>query len=356
VLSTTFERAADGSYTDGFFYSRHDTPNRRSLEECLLRLEKAPDGGAAAFASGLTAAMSIFHALQTGSHVIAPRDMYFGVAAILQELYPRWGLETTFVDMTDLAAMQAAMRPTTKLVWIETPSNPMLTVVDIRATADIAHNAGAIAVCDNTWTTPLLQRPLELGCDAVIHSTTKYMGGHSDILGGVTICRERGELFERVQAFQHLGGAVPSPFDCWLLLRSIATLPQRMAAHCANAQAVAEFLVGHPKVARVHYPGLVANPFHTLAAKQMSGFGGMLSFEVQPRAGSSGREEAFAVANNLHLFTQATSLGGVESLIEHRASVEGANTRAPENLLRVSVGMENAQDLIADLAQALEMV
>lgn len=365
VLSTTFERAADGSYTEGYFYSRHGTPNRSALEQCCLQLEQPPaesapqnrpSGGAVAFASGLAAAMGVFHALKTGDHVIAPRDIYFGVAAVLQELYTRWGLETTFVDMTDLAAVQAAVRPATKLIWLETPSNPMLTVVDIHAVAQIAHNAGAIAVCDNTWATPLLQRPLELGCDAVMHSTTKYMGGHSDILGGVIICRERGELFERVETFQHLGGAVPSPFDCWLLLRSIATLPQRMTAHCANAQTVAEFLVAHPKVARVHYPGLAANPFHALAAKQMSGFGGMLSFEVKAAQGSDGSTEAFKVANALRLFTQATSLGGVESLIEHRASIEGPNTRAPQSLLRVSVGLENAHDLTADLAQALEKV
>jgi cystathionine gamma-synthase len=353
VLSTTFERAHDGSYTEGFAYRREGTPNCRSLEECCAELEQATNGGAVAFASGLSATMSIFNALQTGDHIIAPLDMYFGASAMLQEIYLRWGLQITFVDMTDLAAVQAAVRPNTKLIWIETPSNPMLTVVDIRAVVEIARKAGAITACDNTWATPLLQRPLELGCDVVMHSTTKYMGGHSDILGGVAICRERGELFERIQTFQHLGGAVPSPFDCWLLLRSIATLPQRINAHCANTQAVAEFLAAHPKVERVHYPGLADNPFHALAARQMKGFGGMLSFEVKAKSGSNGREEAFKVANALGLFTQATSLGGVESLVEHRASVEGAKTRAPESLLRLSIGLEGVSDLINDLSQAL---
>lgn len=356
VLSTTFERAADGSYTEGFAYRREGTPNCRSLEECCAALERAPDGGAVAFASGLSATMSILNALQTGDHIIAPLDMYFGASALLKEIYPRWGLQTTFVDMTDIDAVQSAVRSNTKLIWIETPSNPMLTVVDIRAVATIAHEAGAIAACDNTWATPLLQRPLELGCDVVMHSTTKYMGGHSDILGGVTICREHGELLERIRTFQHLGGAVPSPFDCWLLLRSIATLPQRLNIHCANAQKIAEFLASHPKVTRVHYPGLPNNPFHALAAKQMTDFGGMLSFEVQAKNGSTGREEAFKVANALRLFTQATSLGGVESLVEHRASVEGITTRAPESLLRLSIGLEGASDLIADLTQALSVL
>jgi cystathionine gamma-synthase len=250
--------------------------------------------------------------------------------------------------MTDVAAVRAALRPRTRLVWTETPSNPTIAVTDLRAVAEAARAAGALSACDNTWATPFLQRPLDFGLDLAVHSTTKYLSGHSDVMGGVVVARERGPLAERLRALQGTAGAVPSPFDCWLVLRGIRTLPWRMRAHCANAAAVAGFLSRHPRVRRVHYPGLPADPGHAVAAAQMKAAGGMLSFVVE-----GGRAEAFDVAARVRVFTRATSLGGPESLIEHRASVEGAQTRAPEGLLRLSIGLEHADDLMADLAQAL---
>lgn len=353
-LSTTFERAADGSYPSGFSYIRADNPNRRSLEEALVALE----GGVAAatFGSGMAAIMAVFQALQSGDHVLIPDDIYFGTGKLVRELFGPWGLQHTAVDMTDLAAVQAAVRPTTKLIWIETPSNPLLKITDVTAVADIAHANGAICACDSTWPTPMLQRTLALGADLAIHATTKYLGGHSDVLGGAVITSTEGAFWHRLLLVQRTGGAVPSPFDCWLTLRGIRTLPYRMRAHCENARKVAHFLANHPKVCVVHYPGLASHPGHAIAAKQMSDFGGMLSFQVCPDKLHSGMENALRVANGTKLFTQATSLGGVESLIEHRFSVEGPNSKTPDNLLRVSVGLEHPDDLIADLAQALAAV
>jgi cystathionine gamma-synthase len=241
------------------------------------------------------------------------------------------------------------VQKTTRIVWIETPSNPLLQCVDIAAAADIARRAGARAVADNTFASPALQRPLELGCDMVMHATTKYLGGRSDVLGGAAIARADDEMFAQLRQAQLYGGAVPSPFDCWLVMRSLPTLAYRMRAHCANAMKVATFLAAHPEVAAVHYPGLPGNPYHALAKRQMADFGGMLSFEVR-----GGLDAAMRVAARVELFTRATSLGGVESLIEHRASIEGPESRTPPGLLRVSVGLEHADDLIDDLAQALE--
>ena len=350
-LSTTFERAADGSYPSGFSYIRADNPNRRALEEALVALE----GGVAAatFGSGMAAIMAVFQALQSGDHVLIPDDIYFGTGKLVRELFGPWGLHHTAVDMTDLAAVQAAVRPTTKLIWIETPSNPLLKITDVTAVADLAHAAGAICACDSTWPTPMLQRTLALGADLAIHATTKYLGGHSDVLGGAVITSAEGAFWQRLLLVQRTGGAVPSPLDCWLTLRGIRTLPYRMRAHCENARKVAHFLANHPKVCVVHYPGLESHPGHAIAAKQMSDFGGMLSFQVCPDKLHTGMENALRVANGTKLFTQATSLGGVESLIEHRFSVEGLNSKTPDNLLRVSVGLEHPDDLIADLAQAL---
>jgi cystathionine gamma-synthase len=345
-LSTTFQRAADGSYPAEFVYSRTDNPNRRALERCLCALEGG--AAAAAFASGSAATMSIFQALAPGDHVIAPRDAYFGTAKLLREVLAPWGLESTFVDMTDLGAVERATRRSTKLLWVETPSNPLLTVSDIRSLAELAHAAGARLACDNTWATPVITRPLELGADLVMHATTKYLGGHSDVLGGAVVTRADDEFFARVRNIQRTGGAVPSPFECWLVLRGVRTLPYRMRAHSANATAVAEFLSCHPRVEAVHYPGLAAHAGHEIAARQMALFGGMASMQV-----TGGRREAMAVAAKVRLFTRATSLGGAESLIEHRASVEGPATQTPENLLRLSIGLEHAQDLIEDLEQAL---
>ncbi len=346
-LSTTFERDADGGYSRGYLYSRNHNPNRNGLEAALSALEGG--AGAAAFGSGLAAVTAVFQGLSPGDHVVAPADIYHGTANVLKQLFAKWGVSASFVDMTQLGAVQAAMAPNTRLVWIETPSNPLLQCVDIAALADIAHRHGARAVADNTFASPMLQQPLALGCDMVMHATTKYLGGRSDVLGGMVVSREDDEHFAQLRTAQLFGGGVPSPFDCWLVMRSLPTLPARMQAHCANAQKVAEFLQAHPKVSVVHYPGLEGNPFHALAKKQMSGFGGMLSFEVH-----GGKESAMALAANVEIFTRATSLGGVESLIEHRASIEGPESKTPQGLLRVSVGLEHADDLIDDLAGALD--
>jgi cystathionine gamma-synthase len=291
--------------------------------------------------------MSIFQALTPGDHVLAHVDAYYGTSRLLREIFKRWGLEVSFVDMSDLRAVEKALRSKTKLAWIETPSNPLLKIVDIAAVAQILHEAGAICVCDNTWA-PTLQRPFDLGADLVLHSTTKYFGGHCDVLGGIVVFRAQDDFSQRVRSVQYEGGAVPSPFDCWLILRGMRTLPWRMRAHSENATKVADFLAQDPRVSHVHYPGLGSHPGHEIASKQMFMFGGMLSFEVK-----LGREAAMSVAARTKIFTRATSLGGVESLIEHRASIEGAGTTSPYSLLRLSIGLENADDLIEDLNQAL---
>ena len=345
-LSTTYERDPDGEFSRGFIYSRGGNPTRQALEECLAQLE----GGAttAAFSSGMATTSAIFQALSTGDHVIVPNDCYHGTARVLQDVFSHWGLEATFVDMADLEQVQQAVQLNTRLIWVETPSNPLLKITDISAVAEIAHNAGALCVCDNTWASPMLQRPLERGADLVMHSTAKYLGGHSDVLGGAAISKEDSEFFQRVRLIQHNCGAVPSPFECWLVLRGVRTLHVRMPVHSSNAMKIATFLSDHPKVEAVYYPGLPDHPGHTVATRQMSDFGGMLSFQVQ-----GGRAEAMQVAARVKVFIRATSLGGTESLIEHRASIEGPGTKTPNSLLRVSVGLENVEDLIEDLAQAL---
>jgi cystathionine gamma-synthase len=346
-LSTTFERAPDLSFPSGYTYIRDGNPNRKALEQAMAMLEGGTS--AVAFASGMAATLAVFQALGPGDHVVAPLDAYFGTPKLLKEHFVRWGLDVSFVDMTDLGAVRKAIKPETRLVWTETPSNPTISVTDLRGVADLVRGTQVRLACDNTWATPFLQRPLGLGYDLVVHSTTKYLSGHSDVMGGVAVFRETGALAERVRALQKDGGAVPSPFDSWLALRGIRTLPWRMRGHCANAAAVATFLEGHPRVERVHYPGLPSDPGHTIASKQMDAPGGMLSFVAR-----GGRAEAVAVAARLRVFTRATSLGGTESLVEHRASVEGPATRAPEGLLRLSVGLEHSDDLVADLRQALD--
>ena len=345
-LSTTFERAPDGSLPHGFIYSRYANPNRDSLERCLAALE----GGtaAAAFSSGQAATMTVFQALQPGDHVVITEDAYFGTLKLVRELFEGRGLGVTVIDARDIRAIDGAIRKETKLVWLETPSNPLLAITDLRAVVAVAKKRGVRVAVDNTWATPILQRPLELGCDLVMHSTTKYLGGHSDTLGGALIGREGDELFARIRTLQSLGGAVPSPFESWLVLRGIRSLPYRMRGHCAHARAVAEFLERHPAVDTVHYPGLKSHPAHAIASSQMSDFGGMLSIQVR-----GGAPEALGVASRVELFTRATSLGGSESLIEHRHSVEGPGSRTPENLLRLSIGLEHPDDIIADLRQAL---
>ena len=345
-LSTTFERDADGGYSRGFLYSRNHNPNRNALEAALAALEGG--AGGAAFSSGLAAVTAIFQGLAPGDHVIAPGDIYHGTANVLKHLFAKWQVTASFIDMKNLDTLRSALTPQTKIIWIETPSNPLLQCVDIAAIAEIAHAHGARAIADNTFASPVLQQPLALGCDMVMHATTKYLGGRSDVLGGAVVTRLDDGHFAELRTAQLFGGAVPSPFDCWLVMRSLPTLPYRMQAHCANAGKVAEFLAQHDKVSVTHYPGLHGNPFHALAARQMSGFGGMLSFEVR-----GGKDAAMALAANVEIFTRATSLGGVESLIEHRASIEGPDSKTPQGLLRVSVGLENADDLIDDLALAL---
>ena len=346
-MSTTFERDADGSYPQGYVYGRSDNPNRRLLEECVAALEVGED--AAAFSSGMAAIMSVFQALHPGDHVVAPLDIYHGTARLLREIMAPWGLRATFVDMSEPEAVMGAIEDSTRMLFIETPSNPLLKITDMASAANFARERGIHTVCDNTWATPVLQRPLELGVDLVVHSSTKYLGGHGDVTGGLVVAAHREGLFERIRQVQQDGGAVPSPFDCWLLLRSIRTLPYRVRAHTRNAAHVAEFLAGHPRVAEVFYPGLTPHPGHETARRQMQDFGGMLSFRVK-----GGRDAAFAVASKTRLFTRATSLGSYESLIEHRASIEGPESATPQDLLRVSVGLENAEDLVVDLAQALE--
>lgn len=346
TLSSTFQRAADGSYPQGHIYGRASNPNRDSLETCLAALEGG--AAAAAFSSGSAASLAVFQTLRSGDHVLLPDDVYHGTRAQLRDVMAPWGLAYTEVDMSDLDAVRAALQPRTRLIWAETPSNPLLKLTDIAAMSEIAKRQGARLAVDNTFATPVLQRPLALGADLVVHSTSKYLGGHSDIIGGAVIGARADDGFAKIREIQGKGGAVPSPFDCWLLQRSIATLPLRVRAQSASAQRVAEFLAGQPQVAAVHYPGLPGDPGYALGRSQMQSGGAMLSFRVR-----TGEAAAQTVAANLGLFTQATSLGGVESLIEHRASVEGPQSRTPRDLLRVSIGLEHVDDLIADLDQAL---
>jgi len=344
--STTFEREPDGSFPHGHIYSRSSAPNRAALEACLSALE----GGAAgvAFSSASAATSAIFQSLAPGDHVVAPTDAYYGTAKLLREVFAGWGLDTTFVDMTDLAAVERAVRPSTKLLWAETPSNPLWKVSDLGRLGAIARAAGARFVVDNTTATPVLQSPFKHGADLVVHATTKYLGGHSDVLGGAVVARERGPLLDRLRLLQTTGGAVPSPFDCWLVLRGIRTLPYRVRAQSEHALTVAKFLAAHPRVETVHYPGLPSHPGHEVARRQMAMFGGMLSVQIK-----GGADAAMAVAAKVRVFTRATSFGGTESLVEHRASIEGPGTSTPVNLLRVSIGLEHPDDLVEDLAQAL---
>ena len=347
-LSSTFERGEDGGYPSGFSYSRENNPNRAQLESALAALEAGAE--AAAFSSGQAATMTVFQALAPGDHVIAPQDAYFGTGRLLREVFMPWGLTVSFVDMTDHAAVAGACRAETKLIWMETPSNPVLKITDIAAVVAIARRAGARTAVDNTWSSPVCQRPLELGADLVMHSTTKYLGGHSDVLGGALIARDADEHWLRIRTLQRIGGAVPSPFECWLVLRGLRSLPVRVRAQTETAGRIARYLADHPAVEQVHYPGLSSHPGHEVARAQMSGgFGAMLSIQVP-----GGRAEAMAFSNRLRLFTRATSLGGTESLIEHRESIEGPTTTTPTNLLRISIGLEYADDLIEDLAQALD--
>jgi cystathionine gamma-synthase len=345
VLSTTFERAIDGGFPGGYIYSRSSNPNRTLLENVLAKLEGGAD--AASFASGNAAGMAVFQSLPPGTHVIAPDDMYHGLRNQLKNLFT--GILTfDFIDVNDSDVLQKHINPETGLIWIETPSNPLLKITDIKKVVSIARQRGIKVACDNTFATPICQLPLALGADLVMHSCTKYFGGHSDLMGGVLITKEQNDWWLKMRQVQEMGGAIPSPLDCYMLARSIKTLPYRIRGHVHNAQLLAEFLEKHPKIESVMYPGLPSHPQHEIAKAQMTSFGGMLSFCVK-----GGPEEAKRVINSLKLFTRATSLGGVESLIEHRATVEGPDTKTPFNLLRVSVGLEHIDDLIEDLSKAL---
>lgn len=350
-LSTTYERDPDGGYTRGNEYARDGNPTRNLLERALADLE----GGAAcaAFASGTAACLAVLQAVGSGGHIIATHDSYHGTLRQLNELLPGMGIETTLVDTTKVDAVAAALRPQTRLLWIETPSNPLLQVADLARLAGLASQHGCRMAVDNTFGSPVLQHPLALGADYSIHSSTKFIGGHSDVVGGAVISARDDEAFELIRTWQSRAGAVPSSFDCWLLLRSLYTLPMRVRQQADNALALAKLLAEHPGVTRVHYPGLASHPAHALASRQMNAdgnprFGGVLSFEV-----AGDEAAAVAVAARVGLFIRATSLGGVESLIEHRASAEGPGSKAPPELLRLSVGIEHYEDLWADLDQAL---
>jgi cystathionine gamma-synthase len=349
-LATTFERGADGEYPHGYYYTRSGNPNRTSLERAVAALERGHEG--VAFASGSQATLAIFALATPGGRIVCGSDCYHGTAKQLREIVPSWGVDVVFVDTTDLVEVAGALARDTSLLWFETPTNPMLRVSDIAALAQLAHERGALVGCDNTFASPVLQQPLTLGADFVMHSTTKYLGGHSDLLGGIVVARSAGAELDGLRSYQGTAGGVPSPFDCWLVLRSLPTLPLRVRQQAANALAVAHFLhADRNRVQRVHYAGLADHPGHRVALRQMNGgFGGVLSFEVP-----GGKEHALAVAARTRIFTRATSLGGVESLIEHRASMEGPHSTTPPGLLRLSIGLEHAEDLIADLDQALDV-
>ncbi len=346
--TSTYAQDAVGSFKR-WDYGRGGNPTREALETALAAME----GGARAlaFASGLAAEATLLLTLRPGDHVVLADDVYGGTYRLITKVLGPWGLACDTADLTDPASIAAAVGPRTRFVWVETPSNPMLKIVDLAAVVEIAHAAGARVVVDNTFATPALQRPLTLGCDVVVHSVTKYLSGHSDLIGGALVTSD-DDLIEQLAFLVNAVGAVPGPMDCYLALRGLKTLAVRMRAHCEGAAAVAAFLAEHPRVTRVHYPGLASHPGHALAARQMQGFGGMISFEV------ASAEEALAVAAGTELFFLAESLGGVESLIEvpgpmTHASVAGSPLEVPANLIRLSVGIEHPDDLIADLARAL---
>ncbi|HKC74742.1 MAG TPA: cystathionine gamma-synthase [Chloroflexota bacterium] len=350
--TATFAQEGVGQHR-GYEYARTGNPTRTALEQCVASLESGHHG--LAFSSGMGAEAAITYLLQSGDHIVAHDDLYGGTSRLFNRLLSGFGVQVDYVDATDPANVARALRPTTRLVWLETPTNPLLRIVDITAVVHAAHAAGALVVVDNTFASPYFQRPLELGADVVVHSATKYLGGHSDVVLGVLVTRDAG-LAERLRFIQNAAGAVPGPFDCWLVLRGLKTLALRMRQHEANAQAVARFLQQHPRLVRVLYPGLVSHPGHAVAARQMTGFGGMVSAEVE-----GGRPAAYRVLSHTRLFTLAESLGGVESLIEHPGGMTHASVpperRAAigigDGLIRLSVGIEDEADLLADLEQAL---
>lgn len=351
IYQTATYAQEDVGVTKGFDYSRTANPTRTALEQCLASLEGGDYG--LAFASGMGAITTLMFLLKSGDHVVVCDDAYGGTYRLFHRVLEDFGLVFTFVDMTDLDVTARALRPNTKMLWIETPTNPLLKVVDIAALAVLGKEQSALTVVDNTFASPYLQQPLALGADIVVHSTTKYLGGHSDVVGGAIIT-SNAQVFERLKFLQNAAGAVPGPFDCWLVLRGVKTLALRMERHSENAVRVARFLESHPRVERVIYPGLESHPQHELALKQMRAFGGMVSFI--PKGGA---EQARKIARTTRLFTLGESLGAVESLIEVPAamthlSVQGSPLEVDPALIRLSVGIEHHEDLLADLAQALE--
>lgn len=346
-FSTTFVRDADGSYPRGFSYSRENNPTRSLFEKTLAQIE----GGhaCAAFSSGMAAVTAVFQSLKPGDHIILPDDVYHGVRHIGHTIFSKWGLEISQVDLSDEQELAGAIKENTALIWIETPSNPLLKITDIKVAVHHAKRVHAQVVVDGAWTTPLLQRPLELGADLVLHSVTKYLAGHSDVLGGAIISRENNPFFDQILEVQKSAGAVMDPFSAWLSLRGMRSLSARIQLQCGNARKIASFLDEHPKIAKVHHPSLENHEGYEIAKKQMTDFGGMLSLEVEGNANF-----AKTIANNTRLFKQATSLGGTESLIEHRASIEAPPTKTPDTLLRLSIGLEHIDDLLMDLAQAID--
>ncbi len=349
--TSTYKQDGVGGLRGGYEYSRSANPTRASLEECLAALEGGVRG--LAFASGLAAEDTLLRAVCTpGSHAVIPDDAYGGTFRLFARVLERWGVSYTAAPLGDLDAVRAALRPETAVLWCETPTNPLLGVADIAGLAGLAHEHDALLVVDNTFASPYLQQPLAFGADAVVHSTTKYVGGHSDVVGGALVVGDHA-LAERLVYHQNAMGAVAGPFDSWLTLRGVKTLGVRMDRHCDNAERVVEALTGHPRVSAVLYPGLPGHPGHEVAAKQMRRFGGMVSFRV-----AGGEEQALAVCARTRLFTLAESLGGVESLIEHpgrmtHASAAGSPLEVPADLVRLSVGIEHADDLVADLLDAL---
>ncbi|WP_340106198.1 trans-sulfuration enzyme family protein [Rhodohalobacter sp. 8-1] len=344
--STIFEIDKQGRKSGDLHYTRLDNPNRSQFETLIASLE----GGevAAAFSSGIAAATAILQSLEPGDHLLIPDDVYAGNRKMVNSIMIRWGLDVDFIKMTDPEEVKKHIKPETKIIWVETPSNPLMQVTDIRTTATIAEKNDIRLVVDNTWPTPVNQRPLEHGADLVLHSTSKYFGGHSDLLGGAVVSKESDSFFEQIRLTQQMGGAVPSPQDCWMLSRSTRTLAYRMKGHNEHALEVARFLEGHPKVDKVYYPGLESHPQHDIAKGQMHGFGGMISFFLNGTL-----EESIAVVGRSHLIKRATSLGGVESTWEHRGSSEGQGSVSPDNLIRMSVGLEHPEDLKEDLERAL---
>lgn len=348
-LSTTFAQDGVGNHK-GFEYSRSGNPTRAALEACVASLEQATHG--LAFASGLAAEDNIMRLLKQGDRILLGNDAYGGTFRLISKVWSPLGFPWTAVDLTNVDTLAAQWLPDTRLVWLETPTNPLLTCIDIESIAELAHSHGALVVVDNTFATPYLQQPLRFGADIVVHSATKYLGGHSDVVGGF-VALDDDDLAEQIRFTQNAAGAVPAPFDCYLLLRGVKTLALRMDRHCANARAIVDLLVGHPAVDRVLYPQLPDHPGHDAAAKQMHDFGGMVSFTMHTEAA------ALDVVTHTELFTLAESLGAVESLIEHpgrmtHASAAGSALQVPDSLVRLSVGIESSADLVADLEQALD--